>query len=183
MRKVWLSSVLLVLAGCAAGSTANTADAPTPPPRINAVGNGYDVRIESGGATSAVALQATPEAAWTALLAAYQKMGIPLSSVDAAQRTASAVDLEVRRRLAGKSLSEYLDCGSNLTGLIANSYRVRLTVSSTLQPDPQGGSTLQTSVAASATSPQGASSAPVNCATTGRLEADIAQRVRAGGGA
>jgi hypothetical protein len=183
MRRFWLSSALLVLAACASGGTGSTAEAPAPPPRINAVGNGYDVRIGSGGATSAVALRAAPEAAWTALLATYQKMGIPLSSVDAAQRTASAVDLEVRRRLAGKSLSEYLDCGSNLTGLIANSYRVRLTVTSTLAPGAQGGSTLQTSVSASATSPQGASSAPVNCATTGRLEAEIAQRVGAGGGA
>jgi hypothetical protein len=183
MRNLWRSSALLLLAGCAAGGNATPSDAPTPPPRISSVGNGYDVRIESGGATSAVALQAAPEAAWTALLAAYQSMGIPLSTVDAAQRTASAVDLEVRRRLAGKSLSEFLDCGSNLTGLIANSYRVRLTVSSTLKPDAQGGSTLQTSVSASATSPQGASSAPVNCATTGRLEEEIARRVRAGGGA
>jgi hypothetical protein len=103
--------------------------------------------------------------------------------VDAAQRTASTTDLQVRRQLARKPLSQYLDCGSNLTGLIANSYRVSLNVSSTLTPGPQGGSTLQTSVSASATSPQGASSAPVSCSTTGRLEADLAQLVRAAAGA
>jgi hypothetical protein len=180
MRNVLPSLALLILTGCAASTTGSTA-ASGPPPRLDQVGNGYDIRIDNGGATSAFTLQAAPEAAWAALLAAYQKMGIPLSSVDATQRTVSAADVEVRRQLAGKSLSEYLDCGSNLTGLIANSYRVRLTVASALKPGPQGGSTLQTSVSASATSPQGASSAPVNCATTGRLEANLAQLVRAGG--
>lgn len=182
MRNVLPSLALLILTGCAASTTGNSAAAPGPPPRVDQVGNGYDVRIDDGGATSTFTLSAAPEAAWTALLAAYQKMGIPLSSVDAGQRIASA-DVAVRRKLAGKSLSEYLDCGSNLTGLVANSYRVRLRVSSALKAGPQGGSALQTSVSASATSPQGASSAPVNCATTGRLEAELAQLVRGGGGA
>jgi hypothetical protein len=182
MRNALPSLALLILAGCATSTAGSTAIAPGPPPRVNEVGAGYDVRIDQGGVAAAFNLPASREAAWPSLLSAYQKMGLPLTSSDATQGTATARDVEVRRKLAGEPLSEYLDCGSNMTGLIANSYTVHLTVESTLKPAPQGGSTLAVGVSGSARNPQGASSSPVNCASTGRLESAIARLAGAAGG-
>jgi hypothetical protein len=136
--------------------------------------SGYDVRISDDGRSASVTLRAAPEAAWTGLLAAYKKLGIPLTSTDAASRTVSNTSFNVRRRLADQPLSRYLDCGTNLSGVIANSYRVELSVSSSLTPATGGETMLETRVSASAVSPQGASSAPVRCVSTGRLETDIA---------
>jgi hypothetical protein len=136
--------------------------------------SGYDVRISDDGRSASVTLRAAPEAAWTGLLAAYKKLGIPLTSTDAASLTVSNTSFNVRRRLADQPLSRYLDCGTNLSGVIANSYRVELSVSSSLTPATGGETMLETRVSASAVSPQGASSAPIRCVSTGRLETDIA---------
>lgn len=185
MRKLKFlpSLALLVLAGCVTSTAGSTAAAPGPPPRINQVGGGYDFRIDQEGAAAAFNLPAAPQAAWPALLGAYQKVGLPLTSSDATQGIAVVRDFEVRRKLADRPLSEYLDCGSTMTGLIANRYTVHLTVESRLKPGPQGGSTLTIGVSGSARNPQGASSSPVNCASTGRLEAAMARLVGAAGGA
>ena len=178
MRRLAIPAALLLLAGCAAGSGATAAPPAGPPPRVDAVGNGYDVRLSDDAEAAVTRLEAAPEAAWTALMAAYGKLEIPLATVDAAGRTVGNPGFSVRRRLGGQPLSHYLDCGTNLTGIIANSYIVKLSVGSKLTPEAQGGTTLETRVTASATSPQGTGSGPVRCSSTGRLESDIAKLAR-----
>jgi hypothetical protein len=175
MHRLAVPAALLLLIGCATGSGMTSAPPAGPPPRVDAVGNGYDVRLSNDGQAAVTRLEATPEAAWTALMAAYGKLEIPLTTVDAGSRTAGNPGFSVRRRLGGQALSRYLDCGTNLNGVIANSYIVQLSVSSKLTPDAQRGTTLETRVTASATSPQGTGSGPVRCTSTGRLEADIAK--------
>lgn len=186
MRGFALPAALLLLAGCAGGSggSGGRSSAPAgPPPRVDQVGtSGYDVRISDDGRSASVTLKATPEAAWTGLLAAYQKLGIPVTSTNSASRTLGNPSFDVRRRLGDQPLSRYLDCGTNLSGVIANSYRVELSVSSSLTPAAGGETVLETRVAASAVSPQGASSGPVRCASTGRLETDIANLTQVAAG-
>lgn len=171
----------LLLAGCTSSHTAGVQGSTGgPPPRVEAVSGGYEVRLDNSNGPQTVTLATTPEKAWQPLLNAFQKLGIPVSTMDTGQRTAGNTSLQVRRQLGGQPLSRYFECGTNLTGNIANNYRLEISVISRLDPDGQGGTRLQTRVTGLARSPEGASSNPVNCGTTGRLESDLANLVKLG---
>lgn len=174
------SACVLLLAGC---SSAVSLQPSGMPPRLDEVGGGYEVRISDSSGPSQVTLQADVDAAWAGLMQAYQELGIPVTTIDTHQRVLGNQKFEARRRLAGQQISTFLDCGSNLTRTIADTYRVELAVLSRLEPQAGGGSILQSRVTATARSPEGASGNPINCGSTGRLEGRIAQLVqqRAGG--
>ena len=75
-------------------------------------------------------------------------------------------------------LSRYLECGSGLTGPFADRYRIEMLVRTTIVPAGTGGVRVESYVEASARNPEGSSNTGVACATTQRLEREIAQRVR-----
>ena len=79
--------------------------------------------------------------------------------------------------LAGNSLSTFLDCGTVVGVPIANTYRIEMSVLTSLQPGTSGGTALHTRVEGKAFDP-GSSSRAVPCRTTGRLEQRIAGMVR-----
>jgi hypothetical protein len=74
-----------------------------------------------------------------------------------------------------QALSTFIDCGSNLSGPVANASRVKLDVISQLVPAQGGRTTVRTTVTASARPNQGTSASVLGCSSTGRLETRINQ--------
>lgn len=82
------------------------------------------------------------------------------------------------RNLGGTPLSKYLNCGSGMTGLFADNYRVQMPVAAFVDPSPKGGSMLRVAVIAAAQDPSGTSNTAVTCGSTGVLEAELRRAIQ-----
>jgi hypothetical protein len=114
---------------------------------------------------------------YSALLAAYAILKLPAEVRDSA---AGRVESEVfyrRGDLAGRQLSTYLSCGEGITGPYADSYRVYMTLLSTVAPVDSDRSTLRTVLLAGAVNVAEGARQPMPCESTGRLEIRIHQVV------
>lgn len=130
---------------------------------------------EVGAARSSV--RATPEEAWEALPKVYEGLSIPVGTSIPASFTLGNLKLELSRTLGSQRLSNFISCGEGPLGTpLADSYRVTMSVITKLAPDPSGGTTVETRVLASAAN-RATSSGSVECGSTGRLEAMIAERL------
>lgn len=173
MRHVVVLAALAAAACAPPGSAATSAD--SGPARIITTGSGAEVRVGGDGPAAAYAVPSAPDEVWNALPGVYTTLGVPEGLRDHTTGTYGNRRHVLRRTLDGKPLSRYLSCGYTATGSpIADSYRVQLSVVTTVKP-AAGGSEVRTEVGATAQSIEGASSSAVPCASTGRLEARIAE--------
>lgn len=119
--------------------------------------------------------------AWAVLPAVYQELGLS-SEADPARRTVAGA-ARVSRRFNGEPATRILDCGRGQFGTeIASTYAIRMTVSTTVNPGTGTNARLDTAIEAHVES-DGANSVAAQCRSAGRLEAMIAERVRARVGA
>jgi hypothetical protein len=177
MRMTALLALVLASA-CGSPGSGPGPGAAGPPPSISGAGTTLDVRFTPSRDVVSDAVQATPEAAWDALPKAYADLGIPVREVADASRTLGNSRFVISRRLGETPLSRYLECGSGLTGPFADRYRVEMLIRTSIVPAETGGVRVDTYVEASARNPEGSSNTGVACATTHRLEREIAERVR-----
>ncbi len=175
MRFLPTSALLLIAISCA------PAHPERPPVQTVRVVDGTGGRIELTTTAGSPALEATvPRQAddvWDALPAIYEALGIPLTDRDRPNRTIGNAGLRARRQLGGVRLSQYLDCGRAQEGPSADTYEVQLAVQTRVEPADGGSSVIRTRVQANARSLT-FSSSPVQCASTGRLEERIVERIR-----
>ncbi len=82
-----------------------------------------------------VDLRVAPDTLWPRVLAAYERLGLPLGEVDVAARTLGTSSVRAVGRLGNVPLGEYVDCGAAPLGTrAADSYIVYLRVTSELRP-------------------------------------------------
>lgn len=181
MRRAAFATTALLLAGCASSSSGGE-----PPPgsvtRSTTVvsTSAGESTIESYRTTDGVAqdLAVAPEKAWEVLPAVYESLGIPVKTTIPPSKTLGNTALEFNRTLGGQRASALLECGQTATGSpVADNYRINMSVLTALASAESGRTRVETRVNATATS-RTTSGAPVNCATTGRLEARIAEQIR-----
>ena len=132
MRTIIGVAVLSIagLAGCASSSRARN-DAPPPhPPELvtTAATSAFDVTKRSGPDTGAVMVRASVDAVWEALIATYEDLGIPVTTLDVSSRTLGNGELKVRRRLGTVPLATYIDCGDTQGGRSAETYEVVVSI-------------------------------------------------------
>ena len=173
--------VLILMLASACGSSGSGAGpgAATPPPSITGGGTTMDLNYSTSRGVVTDAVPATPEAAWEALAKAYADLGIPVREVSEVSRTLGNSRLAISRRLGDVPLSRYLECGSNLTGPFADRYRIEMLIRTSIVPADAGGVRVESYIEATGRNPEGSSNTSVACATTQRLEREIAGRVRA----
>jgi hypothetical protein len=180
MRLAFLVSLAAV--GCSSGNVIKAPAEPVP----------ETVRIMGGAnptGTIAMGVTGTPASArsfsvvasaanvWRALPAAYESLGIPISRVDSATGTIGNAGFNARRRLGSVPLVRYIDCGSTQGGPSAETYDVRLVVT-TVMLSAEAATTLATTVDAMG-KPVAFSGEYIRCSSTGVLEARIADAVKA----
>ena len=126
-------------------------------------------------------VQAPPDSVWRVLPAVFQTLGIPVTTVDATNRMIGNSSHKVRRKLGPVALSKYLDCGTTQSAPSADTYEVQLSVMSRVSPSAgpnatPGTTAVMTSVEALA-KPVSFAGDNVRCASTGALEARLAQLI------
>ena len=125
------------------------------------------------------ALDAPVDSLWPLMPAVYTEVGLDFTTVDQTRRVIGNDALRARQRLGRVPLSRYLSCGQENGRENADSYVVTMAVHTQLVPDSaRSGTTVATTVHATARS-RLFNSGDVACASTQRLEDQIAQTLRA----
>ena len=180
MRRPGLAPAALLLAAmsaCASGAAPEGGAGPAI--RVVPTYPGAAIFQRSDARPVETVIPAMPDSAWRVLTGAYEQLGIPVATTDRASRLLGNEAFGVQGRLGDQRLANYFNCGTGLTGEVANSARLRVNIFSQLAPHADG-ALLRTLVQATASNPQGASADPVLCTSTGRLETWIANAVRLG---
>lgn len=116
-----------------------------------------------------------PAALWPALVQVYADLGLEPNGADSRNYVLQVKDQRVRR-LDGKLLSTFLDCGSGNNGQYANVYDVFVTLQTLLLPAEGGATTVRTQFEAYARDAH--SNAPIRCTSRRTLEKRIVEGLR-----
>ena len=172
-------ALLLAIAGstaCASSGSKPSTDISTPSERIVATDNQTTLRT-TVAPNSRVNIPAAPNRVFDALTAIYPDLGIPSPTADATTGRVGNTNFWKSRKLGAESISTFLNCGSSITGVIADTYRVYMSVVSVARPDGNGGTELETAFNAYAQNMEGTAGDRIPCGTTGRLEEVIQKLV------
>ena len=134
--------VLVVLAATSsscASSAASDGSPSSPAPRRTSVRvagqRPIDITNEAGVGIRLLAAPA--QAAWQALPAIFEQLGIAVEYVDRANMAVGTSGY-LARRIGGDRMNTFVDCGNDLSGPLANQYDVTLSVRGQLRPrDPR----------------------------------------------
>lgn len=132
------------------------------------------VKLDTVGTTASV--PAPAGVVFASVRAAFDSLGIAQQYHDSSAGVVGNLELQLTRRMAGKAMSYWVDCGVGHTGPTANVYRVHLALLVTVSPASAGGTSMRTAVAAGAQAYGGPLGDPIACQSTGRIE-DVVQSV------
>jgi hypothetical protein len=176
---------LMLAAACAVTGCSGLHSEISPPPpelrstyRLESARGGYrDIELTRTTFGPAAFVRGPWQAAWTALPAIYAELGIEGSGVmNQDDHLFGRRGMPARGRLETVRMSRVLRCGSlHLGG--EDRFNLTMTVMTELVPSA-GGSTVRTWVDASGRDATGPGSPPVQCASTGWLEGEIARRLQ-----
>lgn len=99
--------------------------------------------------------------------------GIETDVADSVGGMIGSIGMVKSRRLGRTPLSVYLSCGSSMTGLRADYYRITMPLLLILDPQGADSTRLRIALVASAQDPTGTSNQPVLCGSTGALESQL----------
>lgn len=159
-RSLWLTLVLALLVVPVASEAQRR--------RVAITLFGAQVVLDTIG--TPVTVDAPPGETFAAAALVFQNLGIKADVRDSAGGLIGNIKLVRSRRLDRTPLSVFLDCGSTMTGLRADNYRITMPVLVMLDPLGADRSTMRIAVVASAQDPTGSSNQPVLCGSTGALE-------------
>jgi hypothetical protein len=122
--------------------------------------------------------EAPPTVVWPLLLESLRSVDAELATAGgAAHGWAGTLYLRPPRRLGGKPLSYYLDCGTGMTGPHADTDRVSLAFGAFVDSLPNQRTRIGWALVASAVRREGFSSPPITCESLGNLEQAVANGV------
>ncbi len=129
------------------------------------------VRTDANPGGSAVAVPATPDRTWNAILGAYSMIGVEVKYLNRPAGELGNRSVVISRRIGTGEVSRYLDCGIDpFAGQQANAYPVRVSLVTRMWPDHTG-MKIETKFSGSMTKP--GAGATVHCSSTGSLESLI----------
>jgi hypothetical protein len=132
------------------------------------------VEIETEASVVDNVVAVTPQAAWAALPAVFEQLGVEATTVD---RRFFSMGNErfVARDIDGRSLSNYLECGSNFGRPRADQYEVTMQILVQIGRDPTG-ARVRTTLDAYAR-PRDVGGNAYHCTSKGTLERRVAELI------
>ena len=113
-------------------------------------------------------LPVSPADAWAILPGVFEVLGIPVSE-NVPGRMTLGNERYRARRVEGKRMGRFLDCGTSPSGVLADLYDVTLSITTRVMEGPEGGAILTTTVDAWA-EPRMTRGDPIRCRSKGSLE-------------
>ncbi|MCY4397847.1 MAG: hypothetical protein OXE96_00670 [Gemmatimonadetes bacterium] len=171
-------AALAATAGCASG-TSGTDDASEPTPQqtrtVMRVGGYAPVEIYNEPGVGARVVAAEAEVVWSVLGGVYAQLDIPVTASNPRTMEIGNPGYSARR-VGGDRMNTFVDCGSDLSGALANLFEITLLVTTKLTSKGEDGTEVLTLVDAWG-EPRGVSGNPVHCQSRGVLELRVAQEV------
>ena len=179
MTRTLSLALLPLLAACAASPGPANELPGNATGQVLVTGDAIHVSTPSVQRVIAEEVAAPADQVWAILPAVLEEMGFAVSANDGT-RTVVTQPRSVNRRFLDAPASEYFDCGRGQFGVeLAAVNTIRATLRTTVVPTAESGSRLETVVEAHARSTDGATSVMAQCRSTRRLEAVMAEGVRA----
>lgn len=131
--------------------------------------------IETDAAVRQTTVSASPSDVWSVLPDVLEALDVPLETFDAMVLAIGNTNFSPRR-IEGRRMSRYLDCGTNLGRANADRYRVSMYLM--LKLDPEGDATALAIVMEAYARPMDVAGNAVHCTSRGRLEDRIEELVQ-----
>lgn len=184
MRHRLIFTAVLGVVACSGGSSVQTSPAPAPTTTtVRVVGSGGSAvnmgMVEDGPGMVTRTVAGSVDAVFSALPAVYDSLGIPLNVRDASTHQVGNSGYNLRHRMRGTPLGRYFDCGSTQGAPSVDSYDIRLSVVSTVQPGPSAGLSTVTTIVDVMGRPAAFSGEYVRCSSNGTLEGRIVSGAKA----
>lgn len=168
--------IFLLICGCARPvptTTATPTAATNEKPSRTAIFNDPTLATVYKDAPSAImaSIAKPPQQVAAAMRLAYASIGVPITVDDAKGTRIGNADFFRSRNFAGKAMTQLVSCGSSMTGPNASSYRIFMSLITTLKADDRGRTDVSVLFVSTAQDiAGGATNDRVTCGTTGVLE-------------
>lgn len=137
---------------------------------------GYQSReFFTEGDQDSAAFPVSADRVWEILPGVYAELEIPVTQ-SAPSRMTLGNPAYRARQIEGGRMGRYVDCGTNLSGQLANAYDVTLNLVTRVEDSPEGGAVVTTALDAWA-EPRVTRGDPVHCRSRHRLESRISELV------
>ncbi len=145
--------------------------------RIGIIGHQGPVAIDS--LATVVAIGAPRAQTFHAVAQVLAEFKVPIDTRDSTRGIVGVSSVPRMRTFGVGRLSRYLNCGSGITGLNADNWRVYVTALAFVDAAGADSTTLRLAMVGGAQDVAGAATDPVACGTTGIFETLVAERVKA----
>jgi len=167
---------LLFAAGCASSGTSVENTTPKQAAIFSSAETGTLLTERPRAAVISVAAPASN--VWLAVKAVYAEMDIPLTVDNMAIHQLGNQNFFKSRALAGQPMTQFVDCGSGMTGPKATSYRIYISLLTQVVGNTNGTTTVQTTFVPMGQDVSAGSSDRIPCGSTGRFEQLFLDRVK-----
>ena len=169
--------VLVVAAGCATGSVVQGSDS-TPRQATIYTSPETGTLLTDPARASTVDIDAPPTTVWLAVRKVYADLEIPVTLENPPEHRLGNPSFFKSRTMGGMAMTNWVDCGSGMTGPNATTWRIFMMSLTDVIPDGKGGTTLKTTFTAMGQDVTAGSADRIPCGTTGRFEQNILNRVK-----
>lgn len=177
MQRVTLCTMIVVSAGCA--SSPHPAERTTDERVTISAPTGVvaDMNLTRSQYVGGGVVPAARAEVWALLPAVYEELGLPAPAADRSSWTVAVQRHSIRRTLGRQRLSSFLECGRDMTGELADTHRITLSVRTWLENSGTASTAVHSMIEATATSVEGRAGSST-CSTRGELERRILEAVR-----
>ncbi len=140
---------------------------------------GFSTAIVLDSVASMYTIAAPRKAVFGAAVQSLQELDVPIEAVDANRGIIVNTSIVKMHRLGKMRLTQIMSCGTNITGLIADQFRLTMAVAVIADSIGPAETKLRIALAGGAESVDGASKPSVMCSTTGVLEERLAKLIEA----
>jgi hypothetical protein len=168
----------LAVSSISCASSASLGGAPTAQTmRVDGPGGGA-LKLSPSADENVFTLSFTVAQVWRVLPAAYDSLGLAVAAMDPVSHIVDNGGVKLQRQLGGVPLSRYIDCASVRAGSSVDNYDVVLNVRTQIRSNDSAATSVITEVQAMGR-PAAFSQDYSRCSSTGKLEARLADVVRA----
>src|SRR6185437_2274820 len=108
----------------------------------------------------------------------YALLDIPVTVDNPLAHQLGNANFYKTHQLGGESMTRFVDCGSGMDGPKAGSYRIYMSLLTTIDADGKGGSNVQTTFVPMGQDVSGGSTDRIPCGTTGRFEELVLSKIK-----
>ncbi len=145
--------------------------------RIGIIGHPGPVAVDS--LATIVTIDAPRALTFHAVAQVLAELKVPIDTRDSTRGIVGVVSVPKMRTFSVGPISRYLNCGTGLTGLNADNWRVYVTAIAFVDAAGPESTTLRLAMVGGAQDVAGSSTDPVACGSTGSFESLVTARVKA----